>query len=247
MHIYQYSCHRKENVRINKHGQLEIIANANKQASGSRFLFNGGKLSSTKGWLYGRFEIRAKLPEGNWLRPVFLLRPLNSRYSGNWLDNGQINILVYNQQHSAIIAGIHYRMSPERTYMGRKLYTNRNITNSFNRYSVEWTEHSIRWFFNDFPFFEHNVTKPFDQEFGLVIQLGVGGPEFDNQGTVMSEVANIWRNNRFLIDYIKVYQKLTTETLLRSRSSASHSTQSNQLLNVFLIKYLFLLLIINWI
>ncbi|KAF7491599.1 Beta-glucanase [Sarcoptes scabiei] len=230
MNIFQYSCHRKENVFVNKHGHLEIVATPNRfnpKYDYGRFWFNTGKLVLQKGWLYGRFEIRAILPEGQSLRSVFLLQPNQSRYPGDWLDNGQINGLVYAQQKSAIIAGVHYKMSGGQSYIGRKLYTQRNITKSFNRYGIEWSNHSLRWLFNDFVFFEHNVTKPFDQKFRLVLQLGIGGPEFDNnRSMIRPEDAKYWPNNRFIIDYVKVFQKSSNQIDLVDNSLVTSSSQS---------------------
>ncbi|KAH7636561.1 hypothetical protein HUG17_10531 [Dermatophagoides farinae] len=232
MNIYQYSCHRKENVQVNKKGYLEIMANINKHiktGSHERFLFNGGMISTKKSWLYGRFEMRAILPEGRSLRSVFILRPVKPKYSGDWLSNGQINGLVYAQQHSAIIAGIHYKMPAGQSYMGRKLYTQRNITRSFNHYTIEWSEQSIRWMFNDFIFFQHNVSKPFDQKFNIILQLGVGGPEFDTRsGALQQDDSKHWHNNRFIIDYVRIYQrasKIQFYSPLSSRSSSSSSSR----------------------
>nr|QER90684.1 beta-1,3 glucanase [Dermatophagoides pteronyssinus] len=230
MNIYQYSCHRKENVRVNKKGHLEIVANINEHIrktgySRERFLFDSGMISSKKSWLYGRFVLKAILPEGRSLRSVFILRPVEPKYSGDWLNNGQINGLVYAQQQSAIIAGIHYKMPAGQSYMGRKLYTQRNITRSFNNYVVEWSEHSIRWMFNDFVFFEHNVTKPFDQQFNLILQLGVGGPEFSDQrsGAIQQNDSKQWYNNRFIIDSIRVYQRSSRIPYYSRQSSRSSS------------------------
>lgn len=201
------------------------MANINHRQGSSRFFFNSGKISSTKSWLYGRFEVRAQLPEGKLLRSVFVLKPKQpSRYEGDWLDNGQINGLVYAQQTSSIIAGIHYRMPGGQSYNGRKLNTLQNITTGFHRYSVEWTNHTVRWLFNDMIFFETTVHRPFDQPFYFVLQLGVGGPEFDTRYSVIqsSDVYG-WRNNRFVIDYVRVYRAADGEVSKTDKPDATEA------------------------
>lgn len=205
--IYQYSCHRKKNVHIDN-GCLILSGSLNPNQGGSRFMFNSAKISSQIGWRYGKFVMRAILPEGKMLRSVLVLKPKQPKYPGDWLDNGQINMLVYAQQASFIIGGLHYRMPLGQSYNGRKLNTQSNVTKEFQLYSIEWNETTIRWLFNDVVYFEHNVSKPFDQPFHLVLQLGVGGPEFDTRNTVIQSYdANRWPNNNFTIDYIKIYQK----------------------------------------
>lgn len=207
--IYQYSCHRMGNVAV-ENGCLQISATSNDDHKSSRFLFNTGKLSSTKAWQYGRFVMRALLPQGKLLRAVFVLKPKEKIHRGSsWLDNGQINGLVYSQQGDSISAGLHYRMHHGHSYAGRKFSTKQNLTSSFHFYSIEWTNNSIQFYFDDVIFFENTVSQPFDQPFYIVLQLGVGGPELDtrNVAVQMNDSAH-WPNNRFMIDFIKVYQKV---------------------------------------
>ena len=44
--------------------------------------------------LYGRVEVRMRLPQGDWLWPAFWMMPVNaSRYGGGWPDSGEFDIL----------------------------------------------------------------------------------------------------------------------------------------------------------
>src|SRR5699024_4171608 len=71
-------------------------------------------------------------------------------------------------------------------------------------------------------FFENVVSKPFDQPFYFVLQLGVGGPEFDTRNmAVQTSDAMLWHNNRFIVDYIKVYQDSAMISELNKLSSGS--------------------------
>lgn len=215
-----------KNVAVSGTGQLEIRADINRQQRNSRFLFNSGKLTSAKSWLYGKFVMRAMLPEGKLLRAVFVLKPKGKQYAGSWLDNGQINGLVYAQQGDSLTAGIHYKMSQGQSYVGRKVATRQNLTTDFHLYSVEWTNHSVRWFFDDSLVFENAVSKPFDQPFFFVLQLGVGGPEFDTRNmAVQSSDALHWRNNRFVVDYVQIFQdeQLLPKSLLQAKEGSGAS------------------------
>jgi len=221
-----------QNVLI-RDGHLEISADVNPWHGNSRFLFNSGKLTSLKSWLYGKFVMRAMLPEGKLLRAVFVLKPKDKKYPGSWLDNGQINGLVYAQQLDSITMGIHYKMSQEQSYIGRKIATKQNLTRTFHLYTVEWTNQSVRWYFDDFLVFENSVSKPFDQPFYFVLQLGVGGPEFDTRNVAVApNDAQQWSNNRFRVDYIRVYQD---EQYLTSRSKATIQTVQWTLLMCLLV------------
>lgn len=155
---------------------------------------------------------------------MFVLKPRQYKYQpGDWLSNGQINGLVYAQQGGSVTGGIHYHMPDGLTYNGRKFNTQHNLTTEFHRYAVEWTDTTVRWLFDDdVIFFETNVSRPFDQPFYFVLQLGVGGPEFDTRYSVIqSSDVYSWRNSRFVIDYVKVYQQvalLSQTTKNRSQS-----------------------------
>ncbi len=138
------------------------------------------------------------------MRPVFLLVPLLNKYKGGWLENGQINGLVYGQKTSFIISGIHYKKIPKE-YSGIQFETNRLLTKEYHKYAIEWKPQIINWYFDDVLYFSENVSQPFDQPFRIVLQLGVGGPEFNNQKLRDDDHKN-WKNNKFIIDYVRVYK-----------------------------------------
>ncbi|KAI2807310.1 hypothetical protein BLOT_009274 [Blomia tropicalis] len=237
--IFQYSCHRMKNVAI-QNGHLVIRADVNQWRGSSRFLFNSGKVASLKSWQYGKFVMRAMLPAGKLLRAVFLLKPRHMKYAGSWVDNGQMNGLVYAQQADSIITGIHYNMSHGQSYLGRLMKTKYNLTDSYHLYTVEWNNHTIRWYFDDMLVFENEVGKPFDQPFYFILQLGVGGPEFDTRHlTVTTNDSSQWINPRFVIDYVKVYQDAST---LTQHSSSTNCKCKLSTILLFLLLAIFLFL-----
>jgi len=50
------------------------------------------RLVSREGFGYGRVEVRAKLPRGDWLWPAIWMLPLENRYGG-WPASGEIDIM----------------------------------------------------------------------------------------------------------------------------------------------------------
>lgn len=237
--MFQFSCHRRANVFISG-GRLTIEATANERARSSRYLFNTGKLSSRRAWLYGRFELRARLPDGRLLRPVFVLRPSENRYRGDWLANGQINALVYAQAGDFISSGLHYQMPGGQSYVGGKFRTKANITDTFHAYGLEWTNQSIRWMFDGLVYMEHPVTAPFDQPFYFTLQLGVGGPEFDQMSvhSVSAGDAHGWKHNKFVVEYIKVFQQ-------RARLAATSNNTANKIDCCSVLSLIVLVLVVN--
>jgi beta-glucanase (GH16 family) len=64
-HIEQDSCLSSKNVKINTTEEcLEISVTKNLQSGKSSKTYISGKLKTMKGWTYGKFEIKAILPEG---------------------------------------------------------------------------------------------------------------------------------------------------------------------------------------
>ena len=79
---------------------------------------------------------------------------------------------------------------------------------------MEWTETEISWFFDDKPLFYVNLTKklqnnynPFGKPFKLVLSVGVGGRDF-NQQILTAQDADEWPCPLLIIDYVRVYQEL---------------------------------------
>ncbi len=197
---------------------------------------------TSQGWTYGKFEIRAILPEGKLLRPVFLMVPKSYTYKGDWIDNGQVNALVYGQNTGFIISGIHHKKEP-RNYAGIRFDTKTSLTKDFHKYSVEWKPQTINWYFDDILYFTYNVSSPFNQEFRIVLQLGVGGPEFSGQKLSEDDIKK-WTNNKFIIDYVKVFKNSSEiyEPLMNSNSIAMSQWFVLVLSPIVVLKFNFLLI-----
>lgn len=185
----------------------------------------------TKGqgdWKYGRFEIRARFPEGQGLWPALWMLPTDSPY-GDWAAGGEIDIaeavnLKTNRaaENRSIHGTLHYGgLWPGNVFSGQSwpLARDENPADVFHVYAIEWEEGEIRWFVDDlhyatqtsdgwyteFPGYDGTMVigdgaAPFDQEFHLLMNVAVGGnwPGSPDDRTVFPQ--------EMLVDYVRVYQ-----------------------------------------
>ena len=117
-------------------------------------------------WRYGRFEIRAKLPEGQGTWPAIWMLPTESPYDW-WAASGEIDIMeavnlntrsdesgeLVNVPESRIHGTLHYgRRWPynEHTGAGFKLPDGKHPADNFYTYAIEWQKDEIRWYVDDY-------------------------------------------------------------------------------------------------
>lgn len=113
-------------------------------------------------WKYGRFEIRARLPEGQGSWPAIWMLPTDWVYGG-WAASGEIDIMEavnlktqsdadgaeLGDQESRVHGTLHYgRAWPDNAYSGTAydLGDNNNPADGFHHYALEWQEGEIRWY-----------------------------------------------------------------------------------------------------
>ena len=174
------------------------------------------------GWKYGRFEMRAQLPQGQGSWPAFWMLPTEWRYGG-WPLSGEIDILeavnlkVGGEDH--VHGTLHYGgTSPANVYTGEayQLPGGLNPADGFHTYAVEWEEGEIRWYVDGDHYATQtsdgwyttaaldNANAPFDQAFHLILNLAVGGDWPANvNDTGIDESAF---PQEYQIDYVRVYQ-----------------------------------------
>ncbi|HNW49839.1 MAG TPA: glycoside hydrolase family 16 protein [Prolixibacteraceae bacterium] len=160
-------------------------------------------------WLYGRFEISARLPEGRGLWPAIWMLPTDWKYGG-WPNSGEIDIMEnVGYDPTNIVASIHT------SNYNHKAGTQRNHTievkdnrSAFHTYAMEWDEKQIRTFVDDSLYFSFNKEAndfnvwPFDQRFHLLLNLAVGGDWGGHEGVNDSIFPTTME-----IDYVRVFQK----------------------------------------
>lgn len=179
--------------------------------------------------LYGRVEIRAKVPWGKGLWPALWMLPQHDRYGG-WPASGEIDLMeIVGEKPHEVLNSIHFG-SPGTD--ARQLITHvhplagGSTVADWHTYGVEWEPGEIRFYVDGVHtrtyhhWWSCSLTKdgqgviarrkadlnpwpaPFDQPFYLVMNVAVGGnfPGAPNAQTQFPA--------ELVVDYVRVYEKV---------------------------------------
>ena len=171
-------------------------------------------------WKYGRFEIRAKMPNGQGIWPAVWMLPTNSKYGG-WASGGEIDIIESRGSMVEETTGaLHFGGAwPRNTYLAHSYkFPKNNAAEKFHIYTLEWTADEIKWFVDgklcktrkkDEWFSEaakQNPSAPFDQEFHMIINVAVDGRFFEKTKQQADRLKPNVFPQTLQIDYVRVYQ-----------------------------------------
>ncbi|NBI30306.1 carbohydrate binding domain-containing protein [Chengkuizengella marina] len=212
-HELQHYTNRKENARI-EDGKLIIEAHAENFGAEQ---YTSAKLTTEgKGdWKYGRFEIRAKSPEGQGIWPAIWMMPTDYQVYNIWPSSGEIDIFELVGHDPYTVHGtLHYGVPHTYTGESYQLPDEKKFSDDYHTYTMEWVPGEIRWYVDDVLFSKQNdwfskdpnnpenytYPAPYDRAFYLQLNLAVGGdwPGYPDNTTVFPQ--------QFLIDYVRVYE-----------------------------------------
>jgi beta-glucanase (GH16 family) len=215
---------REKNIRL-EDGML--IIEAHKEDYEGAAYTSGRVHSSGKGdFLYGRFEVRAKLPYGKGSWPAIWMLPSDPyKYSTTceegedwqgsstcdaWPNSGEIDIMEHvGYQMGHIHGTVHneaYYWAKWEQRKGRILVD--DVDEAFHVYSLEWSPERIDIFVDDSHYFTYvnegsgwNVW-PYDEPFHLILNIAVGGMWGRSGGGIDDSIFP----QRMLVDYARVYR-----------------------------------------
>lgn len=193
------------------------VANGILSITGKKEDYEGKKYTSarlvTRGKLdvlYGRFEIKAKLPTGKGTWPAIWMLPTDRAY-GDWPKSGEIDIMEHVGYDQNVV---HFTIHTEAYNF--KINTQKSATKtietastSFHIYRVDWTPYAIRGYYDDSKVFEFTnegngfKTWPFDKRFHLLLNLAVGGDWGGAQGVDESIFPQ-----KMEVDYVRYYKMI---------------------------------------
>ena len=194
-------------------GQLHI--RAQKESWQGREYTSARMVSYPHAWQYGYFEIRAKIPDavGSW--PALWFLPLSFRQGLRWPLCGEIDMMEHTMtEPDVLVYSLHSEkinhMRPRDQQRSTRVYS-KGASRSFRTYGLEWTRDAVEYFLDgvsvcryDRDGAEDPETWPFHQPFFLIMNVAVGGfmggPVRD--GDLPCEM---------VVDYVRVYQKLSEE------------------------------------
>ena len=182
---------------------------------GGRNVTSARVISKDKGdWLYGRVEVRAKLPAGLGSWPAIWMLPTDWEYNNTWPDSGEIDIMEHvgfdlNNVHASIhTLAFHHSIGTNKGSGPKHIPT---ATEEFHIYSIEWLPDRIHFFFDDDLVYTYDPSQytsrvtfeewPFDKRFHLLMNIAWGGNWGGSRG-VDDDALPV----RMEIDYVRVYQ-----------------------------------------
>ena len=216
---------RPKNVRV-ENGNLVIEAHKEHYDNAR---FTSARLQSQgKGdFLYGRFEIRAKLPHGMGSWPAIWMLPSDpftyattcadgTDWQGSadcdaWPNSGEIDIMEHvGYQMGHVHGTVHtkaYYWAVWQQRKGRVLLD--DVDETFHDYVLEWSPERIDIFVDDSLYFTYIndgsgwESWPFDKPFHLILNIAVGGMWGRAGGGIDESIFP----QRMLIDYVRVYER----------------------------------------
>ena len=181
-------------------------------------------------WLYGRFEIRARLPQGQGTWPGIWMLPERETY-GTWAASGEIDILETvnlgvpcakcpGGRENTILGTLHFGGKwPNNKHKGEEVSFPEVLDGQFHTYAVEWQPGRMVWTVDGRPFAERKAEEwsttgsdrpgaPFDQPFHLILNLAIGGKLAEGRG--LGGVRLDGYPKRMEIDWVRVWQQPNT-------------------------------------
>jgi beta-glucanase (GH16 family) len=208
-HELEYYTGRLDNAYVGG-GVLHVVA---RQERTNGFAFTSARMKSQGLFFrqYGRFEFRAKVPQGKGYWPALWLMPERSRYGG-WPGCGEIDVMENKGSGPMVEQGtIHYADANGRHLQSTGFfnYPPDDGATNFHTYGLEWSTNSISWSV-DGRIYETQTNwstarapypAPFDQPFYIIINLAVGGAYGGNPDT------NTVFPEEMQVDFIRVYDR----------------------------------------
>jgi beta-glucanase (GH16 family) len=208
--------YRSQNVAVTG-GNLVITARTESYGGAS---FTSGKIH-TRGKrtvLYGRVEMRAKIPTGGGMWPAFWMMPEDAVYGG-WAASGEIDIMESANATTSVGGALHYGGQwPDNTSTsGSYSLGGASFADDFHVYAVEWEPDAIRWYVDGTLFMTRTSAQwysdgapgdpraPFDQPFYIILNAAVGG---NYTGCTDPGCITASFPQPYLIDYVRVYEDI---------------------------------------
>lgn len=188
-----------------------LVIEARRESSNGREYSSTRMISKGKGeWLYGRFEIRAKLPKGRGTWPAIWMLSADNNY-GTWPASGEIDIMEHvgydpEKVHCSVHTSAYNHTRNTQKTASRMVP---GALDAFHVYRVDWTPYAVRGYVDNVQYFEFiNENKgftawPFDKKFFMILNVAVGGNWGGAQG-----VDNTIFPARMEVDYVKVFKMI---------------------------------------
>ncbi len=202
----QYYTDRPENSTV-KDGKLVITARSeeyeNRYYTSARLKTHG-----LAQWLYGRFEIYAKLPQGKGIWSAVWLLPADYYKHPDWPKCGEIDVMENVGKGPGVIYGTVHTNKYNHMRGTQKSATTTvdDCYSAFHLYAIEWSPTRITWYVDDKEYYHFDKESddvdvwPFTVPFSLIMNISVGG---GFGGQVDDDIFP----TSLVIDYVRVFQR----------------------------------------
>lgn len=206
--LQYYTEKRPENARI-EDGHL-IIEARKEDFEGSEYTSARLVTKETQAWTYGRFEIRARLPEGKGTWPAIWMLPVDWNVgSGEWPDVGEIDIMEHVGYDQGVVHGSTHSKKYQWQIGTQKTATISvpDASTAFHTYALEWEENEIRMFVDDHHFFTYTNEGetwegwPYKRDYYLILNVAFGGAWGAAEGIEPGVLPQ-----KMEVDFVRVYQ-----------------------------------------
>ncbi|XP_069688094.1 beta-1,3-glucan-binding protein-like [Periplaneta americana] len=156
---------------------------------------------------YGKVEVRAKFPSGDWIWSAITLLPRHNEY-GNWPASGEMDLTeVRGNRHlmlggrnigtelsaSTLHFGPYFELNQwQRAHFQKTSQQGRGFDQQFHRYQLEWTDRHIKFSIDD-------------QELGTVTPPRGGFWDFGEFGSSSGATDNPWRHGTKMAPFDKEF------------------------------------------
>ncbi|WP_149242933.1 glycoside hydrolase family 16 protein [Dyadobacter sp. 32] len=207
-HELQNYTNDAKNARV-ENGNL--IIEAIREKSGKLDYSSARLVSKEKGdFLYGKFEIRARLPQGRGTWPaIWMLASQNNYGNKGWPDNGEIDIMEHvGFDQNRVHGNVHTKAFNHaiKTNKGNNILVP-NVSSEFHVYTCEWQPDYIAILVDGKEYFRFKKESswewqewPFDKPQHLLINIAVGGDWGGQKGVDDSIFPQ-----KMEVDYVRVY------------------------------------------
>ncbi|MBS0029050.1 carbohydrate-binding protein [Chitinophaga sp. 22321] len=204
--VYTDTTH--DNARI-KNGNLVIKGkkdfpngNTTEPWSSARLITQG-----RTDFLYGKVEVRAKLPRARGSWPAIWLMPTSSAY-GAWPKSGELDVMEHVGNNFGTVLSTVHTQNHNWTNGGQVSASKKlmDADTAFHVYGMEWSADSIAFIYDSVHVLTyknpHTDWKdwPFDQKFFLILNVAIGG----GMGGAIADAD--WPDS-MTVDYVRISQK----------------------------------------
>lgn len=215
-------------------GELNIVAKKEVFTDqGFTKNYTSARLNSKFAFKYGRVDVRAKVPKNQGTWPAIWLLGRNVNEPGgyfattygntNWPACGEIDMMEYGIFPSApenfIQSTLHTPSSSGNSVNHGGMLASSDITDNYHIYSMNWSPNQITFLLDGVAYYTYNPavknasTWPFDKEQYLLLNIAMGG--------VAGNIPSTFTNASMIIDYVRVYQNTTPDTVAPTNFTAT--------------------------